>query len=140
MGYICAELRKPVEDTVYRKLLSQRADDIGYVYFVGMPLPPELSMNSSVTFIKTGKSENPQVRLVTLQTENPFTPTLEGSISVTNMGQAEGIAHMVAEDNHYRGEWYRFSSSAAAQLMIRRIRETLDTYKLICKIKKSNIT
>ena len=37
MGYICAELRKPVEDTVYRKLLSQRADDIGYVYFVGMP-------------------------------------------------------------------------------------------------------
>ena len=79
------------------------------------------------------------MRLVTLQTENPFTPTLEGSISVTNMGQAEGIAHMVAEDNHYRGEWYRFSSSAAAQLMIRRIRETLDTYKLICKIKKSNI-
>lgn len=53
MGYICAELRKPVEDTVYRKLLSQRADDIGYVYFVGMPLPPELSMNSSVTFIKS---------------------------------------------------------------------------------------
>ena len=106
----------------------------------GCLLAPELSMNSSVTFIKTGKSENPQVRLVTLQTENPFTPTLEGSISVTNMGQAEGIAHMVAEDNHYRGEWYRFSSSAAAQLMIRRIRETLDTYKLICQIKKSNIT
>ena len=25
MDYICAELRKPVEDTVYRKLLSQRA-------------------------------------------------------------------------------------------------------------------
>ena len=59
MGYICAELRKPVEDTVYRKLLSQRADDIGYVYFVGMPLPPELSMNSSVTFIKTGTIRKP---------------------------------------------------------------------------------
>ena len=28
MGYICAELRKPVEDTVYKKLLSERADDI----------------------------------------------------------------------------------------------------------------
>ena len=105
----------------------------------GCLLAPELSTNSSVTFIKTGKSGNPQLRLVTLQTGNPFTPTLEGSISVTNMGQAEGIAQMVAEDNHYRGEWYRFSSSAAAQLMIRRIRETLDTYKLIRKIKKSNI-
>ena len=71
----------------------------------GCLLAPELSTNSSVTFIKTGKSGNPHVRLVTLQTGNPFTRTLEGSISITNMGQAEGIAHMVAEDNHYRGEW-----------------------------------
>lgn len=140
IGYICAELTKPVEDTIYRKVLSKRAiGDIGYVYFVWMALPPELSANPSVTFIKIGRSENPQVRLVTLQTGNPFTLTLEGYIPVINMGEAERRAHMVAADNHYRGEWYRFPSSAAAEVMIRRIRQTLNNENLIRNIKKSNI-
>jgi len=75
IGYICAELRKPVEDTVYRKVLSKRAigdiGSLGYVYFAEMHLPPELSTNPSLTFIKIGKSGDPGVRLSNLQTANP---------------------------------------------------------------------
>ena len=140
IGYICAELRKPVEDTVYRKVLSKRAiGDIGYVYFAEMHLPPELSTDPSLTFIKIGKSGNAGVRLSKLQTANPFELTLRDSISVTNMGQAEGIAHEAAQNYHERGEWYRFPSSAKARLTIRRIRQTLRNHNLILNIKKSNI-
>ena len=65
VGYICAELRKPVEDTVYRKVLSKRAiGDVGYVYFAEMHLPPGLSTDPSLTFIKIGKSGNAGVRLI----------------------------------------------------------------------------
>lgn len=140
IGYICAELRKPVEDTVYRKVLSKRAiGDVGYVYFAEMHLPPGLSTDPSLTFIKIGKSGNAGVRLSKLQTANPFELTLRDSISVTNIGQAEGIAHTAAQNYHERGEWYRFSSSAKARLMIRRIRQTLRNHNLILNIKKSNI-
>ena len=145
IGYICAELRKPVEDTVYRKVLSKRVmgtvdvGSLGQVYFVKMRLPFGLSNDPSLTFIKIGKSAVLRDRLVKIQTGNPFELTLEDSIFVNNMGKAESIAHTLAKGNHYRGEWFLFSSSDEAQLMIRRIRETLDTYKLIRKIKKSNI-
>ena len=140
IGYICAELRKPVEDTVYRKVLSKRAiGDIGYVYFAEMHLPPGLSTNRSLTFIKIGKSGDPGVRLSKLQIANPFELTLVDYISVTNMGQAEGIAHTEAQNYHDRDEWYRFPSSAAAQAMIRRIKQTLHNQNLIRNIKKSNI-
>ena len=65
IGYICAELKKPVEDTVYRKVLSKRAiGDVGYVYFAEMHLPPGLSTDPSLTFIKIGKSGNAGVRLI----------------------------------------------------------------------------
>ena len=103
-------------------MLSKRANDKGYVYFVGMPLPPGLSKDPSLRFIKIGKSGKPLDRLSKLQTENPFELTLVDYISVTNMGQAEGIAHTLAKGNHYRGEWYRFPSFDAAQKMIELIR------------------
>ena len=132
IGYICAELRKPVGDTVYRKVLSKRAiGDAGYVYFVEEHLPPELSRDSSLTFIKIGKSENPRERLAKLQTDNSFTVTLEGYIPVTRMGEAERIAQDEVEEYHYRGEWYRFPSSIIAGMKMRHIREKLRALNLI---------
>ena len=119
-------------------MLSKRAiGDIGYVYFAEMHLPPRLSTDPSLTFIKIGKSGNPGVRLSKLQTANPFELTLRGSISVTSMGQAEGIAHTAAQNYHERGEWYRFPSSAKARLMKRGIRQTLRNHNLILNIKKA---
>ena len=142
--YICAELRKPVEDTVYRNVLSKKVigdiGSLGYVYFVEMYLPPGLSTNPSLTFIKIGKSGDPGVRLSNLQTANPFELTLVDYISVTHMGQAEDRAHNEAQNYYDRGEWYRFPRSAKARLMIRRIRQTLHNQNLIRNIKKSNIT
>ena len=145
IGYICAELRKPVEDTVYRNVLSKRAivdiGSLGYVYFAEMHLPPGLSWagNPSLTFIKIGKSRNPRVRLSKLQTANPFQLTLKDSIPVTDMGKAEGIAHMVVQNYHELGEWYRFRRSTSAERMITRIKEALNNGNLIRNIKKSNI-
>ena len=83
-----------------------------YIYVIHMPCP--------TGFVKIGISDNPEKRLASMQTANPYQLRLArrfGPFERDRAMQLEGRLHRIFEKDHVRGEWFGASPDTIAHAL-----------------------
>lgn len=83
-------------------LASQPTDETDYVYLIRM---------GRTRLYKIGKSNDPQGRLVSLQSASPYKLKLLHTFKADNAAAAEESLHATLHDNRLEGEWFKLSDA-----------------------------
>jgi len=103
---IASSREAPALEADFQNLLREQTEPSseGFVYLIHM---------TGTTFYKIGMSLDPQLRLRTLQTGNPYTLTIRSTLAVPEMRSAETGLHRQFEaqrvSNGNAREWFDFS-------------------------------
>ncbi len=90
------------------QLASQPVDNTDYVYLIQM---------GRIKIYKIGKTNDPQGRLVSLQTASPYKLKLLHTFKADNASAAEENLHETLHNARMEGEWFRLSDEQRAVLL-----------------------
>ncbi|MCA9932967.1 MAG: GIY-YIG nuclease family protein [Anaerolineales bacterium] len=101
-SFVPARKKKPLKGPRKTYLASQPSDNTDYVYIIQM---------GRKNIFKIGKSNDPNSRLASLQTANPYKLKFLNIFSADNASAAEETLHTALYENKLEGEWFRLTNT-----------------------------